>query len=789
MSVVLALVLLLAGPASAATPVQQQLSDAFVRYAVTFMGYAQNLESDDPQVLAATLLDAAVELNPQNIDAWALRVELAETSGDPEAYDAALKGYLATGVRDDRARLRLIIQRLAKNNTLDAQLQDLEDLLASPAGRGLAGPLRSRLASHAASLAGELFDESARRKWAVEAARADTANLEAAQTMLDLVTSLGGDSVRRGTAMVNVIRASPLDPGARVEFASLLAAEAAFERAAQQYSVAATRLSREPLTLAAYRNWAQCLAMVGQDDVAMQLVGEIEKLLQPVPEEGEAEAEAEADEAVPVPLTLELVRLAILADAEDPAEANKAMSRIAEQLNKQAEGEGKEEAQEPADGADKNGTPADQLALIAAVLCPDLEQAEQYTMARPDNALAAGWIALRKKDLPKAESLLRPLADKQSMAACGLAMAMANDSAGRARLLQGVIRDAPGSMAALVAGRELLQLRSPVVPTPKGQALVNLMGKYAESFWLVDLERTPWLEVRMKIDPQRIQPMQPIVAELTVWNTTRYPMAIGERGPISQQAMVILTANSSGRRLPPNPPIVVDLGREITLNAGERLVIDARLDYHQFGSLRAANPGVPFVFDAQFIVNPSVTRVGSWLPSGIGNSATVRNCLVQSKPAKAEDLDRWIEALSANDPMNRIEALQRLANLDVERQPDLLGAAIVEKLSNALVDTWKEAAAEERAWFVLNAVKLTEQATTYPKLYELASISGSKSVWLAMLISQGADKDAEILNIAIGRQDLPKVARFAERQKRLLRDHDKFVKEQEERALELEASP
>ncbi|MGB0767808.1 MAG: hypothetical protein ACPGYV_08865, partial [Phycisphaeraceae bacterium] len=156
-----------------ATTTDRQVADSFVRSALSFLTYSQLVDSDEPQFLAAMLLDAALELSPDNTQAWSLRAQLAEAAGDSDAYEQALVGYLDTGVKDDRAKFNLIRYRLAQNNTLDAQYRSVEDLLNSDAGQALSGPLRSQLASFASSVADELLDERGHRKWAIEAARAD----------------------------------------------------------------------------------------------------------------------------------------------------------------------------------------------------------------------------------------------------------------------------------------------------------------------------------------------------------------------------------------------------------------------------------------------------------------------------------------------------------------------------------------------------------------------------------------------------------------------------------------
>lgn len=760
--------------------VNEQLSDAYIRSALAFMTYAEAIDSGEPQVLAGVLLDAAVELAPGNAQAWAMRAELAQAVGDIEIYEKALVGYLDTGVDDDRARFNLIRQRLLrKHSTLDAQLREVEKLLSGEAGRSLSGPLRSQLASLASALAGELLNEGGRRRWAIEAARADPTNLTAAQTMLALVVELGGDALRQGTAMINIVRADPLDPSARLTLAEMLAEQGAYERAAQQYHVVSTRLSPQPLHINDYSRWAQCLAMSGQDELLLQLLQEFEAALnekptQPTSADGGQKAKTDQQpdqEPTALPLELELIRLAVLRDSEDQDDAQVVYDRIAEQLRATAK------------QGDENTKPSEikqHLAWIAAVFGPNLDQADQAAKEAGDDPVALGWVALRRGHASRAREWFKPHADENPLAASGLALATGTDDAGRARLIQRFIdSSSTASLAALAAGRQLVQLQTPIQPTTAGKALVALMAKFPESFWLVDPERTPWVNMRMKIKPQRIKAMQPVKAEITLWNTSRFPLAISEEGPLNPRAVVLLNATSSGRLVPPSPPIVIDLGRRFSLKAGERMIIETRLDYHQFGSLRASNLGAALSFDAKLILNPKLTSYGTWRPGIVGAVTEERDNLIESRPATSKSIDMWLVNLESNVASERLDAIRRITALDRNAQPKLFNEQRVAQLTEVVMALWDNANETERAWMLLNAVALESDESTYPALLGRALQSKSKLVWYVLIGTHAMELDSSILKTAIGRQDLPEVSRFAERHRRLLRDYAKFVEEQD----------
>ncbi|MEM9020531.1 MAG: hypothetical protein AAGC44_08195 [Planctomycetota bacterium] len=748
-----------AQPADPVSPDKRALSAQFTRAALGVLAYGDlaQEEAQTPGKLAEILLAEALRLDPNNTQVWKLQAELARQNADGEAYEQALLGYLRTGIQDDKAQLDLIQHRLSGQNTLDDQYKAVTKLLESEGARRLSAPLRSRLASFAAATAAELVEPQDYARWAVEAARLDPTNAEAAQMLLGIVLERGGDPVKHGTALINLVRATPLDAEPRVELAGVLASQALFERAAQQYTVAGTRLSSQPLPMDAYRNWAHCLVILGQDTVALQLIEELESALSGAPEDTE-EGETQPDAApVPLPVDLEVLRLSTLDSETDTDAAIASFNRIRKTL----------EASEQADAAE-------QLALIAAVFGPSLNEADAICQTLGDDAalkpIALGWIALRQGEAAKALELLERHEQTHVLAACGMAVVTAKDDAHRDRELRRLIQTAPGSLAAVEAARRVRADGGSVEPTPQGKALGDLMGRFSESMWLVDVERSPWLDVRMQIRPARFKQGEPIHVDITVWNTTRFPMAIGQDKPIRNTAFILLTATAAGQPLPPIEPIVIDLQRKLVLGAGERLQFSARIDYSQFGSIVAANPGAGITFDARLIVNPMLSPNGAWLPAGVGGLSIVRDCLIQGRSNSAAAVDDWIKDLGSEDVGGKLRALARLAALSPQQQPQLVNPAVQLKIRDALVGTWPTLSPIERAWMIAHATNLEEQNAHLRPLVELVQQSDEPSVWLAYVATQVTDPSSEMLSTAVRQQDLGDASTYAEMLRRLLRE-------------------
>jgi len=749
------------------------LADQFVRAAVSALAISQFEETNHPQKLAATLLDQSLELNSQNAEVWKFRAELARDMGNSEVWEQTLVGYLRTGVEDDQARYDLVTLRLAKHNTLDEQYRALDELLTSEAGRRLSNPLQSKLASFAASLAQELVEPANQARWVVHAVRLDPANAEAAEMLLALVLERGGDTLRQGTAMVTLIQADPLDPWNRLEIAGLLASEGAFTRSAQQFSVADRSISRSPVVLgettlrelmpmSAYRTWSMCLATLGEDVVALQIISGVEEYLEAY-HTGLAAAQSAGYDVSQAPQMpeqlpgeLELVRLAVLDSPSDTDAAAEAFQRL-EQLV----------------GESEDQTLKTKLALVAAVFGPDLDHARELVQALPEDAeqraVGLGWIALRGEDQTTARELLTPLEPTSALAACGLARISLGDDANRSRLLQQVITRAPASLASLAAGRMLVKDGRDVLPTRTGSALTDLMRKYPETLWQMDLDRSPWVNVRVVIEPARLGPLDDINARITIWNTLRMPISIGEEGVIKPRALVFIQPKVGGQAIMPMPPQVIDLTQKITLAPGERLVIETRLDYHAFGMLRQLNSNRLISFDARVVVNPLMGANGSFHPSDTGGDSTMRDCLIEGLPANEQRIEQWIADLDSNTLSTRLGAIARLAGLSRKSQLDVITRTLEQELQSVMSERFPDMAEVYQAWTIMHLIEADDSTATYHNLAALVQQSDSDLVWLAYLTKQVTDPESELLVEAISRQDMPVVSAFAQDHRRALR--------------------
>ena len=158
-------------------------------------------------------------------------------------------------------------------------------------------------------------------------------------------------------------------------------------------------------------------------------------------------------------------------------------------------------------------------------------------------------------------------------------------------------------------------------------------------------------------------------------------------------------------------------------------------------------------------------------------ASEVRDSLIEARPVSQPAIDTWLSQLESNAVSEKLLAMQRLSALDRNTQQQIVTEQAVQQVTPPVYKAWDNASELEQAWMILNSVGLDQDLPTYPGLLDRATESESKHVWYALLTRHASKADSSILTTAIGRQDLQDISRFAERQRRLLRDFAAYQEE------------
>jgi tetratricopeptide (TPR) repeat protein len=696
---------------------------------------------------AQVLLDLALDLAPDRVEFWRLKAQFAELRGDRDERRGAVGQIVRLDPRDDAAQLELILDSVSRQQTLDQRLAMVERVLDSPSGRTLSGPLRSRLASFAAAAAEELGDQ---RKFARRLAQAldlDPANGDAARMMYELAMQRGDSPLHRGTAVIGWVRSQPASSAARQLLGETLLREGLFEQAAQQFEMSVS-LAQAPPTSDHLRKWVMATAMAGQTDAALSLLRDVERSLEQGGNGGER-----------LPAELELLRLAILSISVQPETTRENFEKLAASLRPMIEA---------GDAAARR-----ELAVAAAMFGHDLEAAEGYLgQANADDEtrrMVRGWVALRYGRHEQGTSLLRPLAERHPPAALGVAL-LEQDPGVRASMLETIRARDPVGMPGLLAVLNLRRMNAPVGPTRVGQSLAEVMRKAPARLWFSDLTLSPWLAMRLSVEPGRLAYLEPVRGAVMLQNLSGVPLSVGDGGAVPGRMLVSIQPSRAGEPLPPLPPLVVDLGRRITLQPSERLTVDFRVDHSYLGELLAMNPSQPVSFQATGIVDPRPTVYGTVRPGPMGAIDSVRAIQLVHQPVNAENIRAWIAGLESPDRAEQLRSIARLLrSLSVATSAEAGGEAVRTQVAEALAQRFRNFDTLQQAWTMRFLPPVDRQPVAVQRVVELAQRSREPLVRLVYLESQVTDPASPALNAALREED-PLIGEYARALRESLRE-------------------
>ncbi|MEM8737423.1 MAG: tetratricopeptide repeat protein [Planctomycetota bacterium] len=739
---VLTLGLTLATGRAAAQTGEELLSDMLQR--VVFQTLADTRGDGELRLdqleRARVLLESALELTPNDGQAWGNLYNVLERSGDRAAAMKALRKTVELRPQDDALRLQLVLWELAEVATLDGRLAVLEERLAGQSGGAMSDALRSRLASAAAAAAQEIGDNKRYFKHLKTAVRADPANGEAAILTYRLAVEKDASPVKLAAAAINLVRARPTDSEARLVLGDALASLGVYDRAAQQFEVASRLPRSEPISPSFWSTWTRSLIASGQTRRAAELLDQIEAGLA-TPDE--------ADEAqMGLRVEVDLHRRVLHGDNE---EGRAAYDRVVTEL------------QNKVDGGDRDA--GLELAWVKAVFGPDTDEVgpllESQERSDPRYLRATGFMFMREGTEQWARQAFTQAAETDALSAYGLALLQGRDDAGRARFVRKVVHDWPGTFGGVLAARKLQEMGRDVLPSAQGQAIIDAMNRLPVSLWRFDTERNPWVSVRARFDTSRTEFLEPIRVELVLQNNLDMPLPLDPAVGLGTTGLVTVSAFSRGENFGQLPPIVLDLGRRLTLGPKERWATEVRLDRSVFGLLLTTGTPRTVSYNSTFISSPAFLPNGAVVAGTLGAIDTVRSVQAFVPSLSNETLQSWTRDLALAQGRERFVALARVAQVSNRLNAEGIDSAAARSAVAALVEAFEKGSAVEQAWVLLTLVSPESSRSAYQPILELGRRSDNALVQTAYLIGQVSDPDDNALVVAI-RDGSPAVKRFAQ---------------------------
>ncbi len=742
---------------------QQLMAAQFAVFTHTAL-LGQGEPTADQLTRARTLLDFALELDPDQPELLRIRGELATYEGDTEGKLNALRRYLKLRPSDDAAQLQLILTLTAREQTLDGRLDSMERILKSAGGQRLSRPLRSRLALYAAVAARELGDETAFGAWLQQAVELDPANPEAAQLTYELAVLRGADMLQLGIAAIARARAKPLDINARLDLGQILLSQAAYYQAAEQFDTMATLLSAPP-DEEQLRAWVLSLAAASRASDALRMLGNYEAYLA-----SQRDPAAQTDNEVDpiLPTELELLRLAVLASANDDllkADADASYALLKQSLLD------RQNAGEPNAQAD--------YAWVSALFGRELDEVELTLRELPaEDPLvqrARGWLAIQKRDPEEARAVLTDLAKDDPWAKLGMARLLEVTDDNQRIALQSLVFETPNSLVGMLAARELTATRRDVRPTQTGALLVRQMERYPDQLWRADVRSAPWVDMNIDVEPKRFSYLQKIPARVSIKNLCGVSLALGPGGTLPGTVLLTLSPSIAGQRSAPLPQIVLDLNRQLTLRAGESIEVPLRIDESVFGMVARLHPQNAVGVRVSGLLDPVAAPDGRVTGGLLSIRDTLQGILIPGLPPTEQNIDDWIDQINTAEGAPQMLALAKLVQLpgtELEPLNDVLRAR---RLSDAVNNLYPELDPLRQAWTVMFITPQAREDGALSRVMDLAQRSTEPMVQIALLTTQVDDPASPVLAAAL-RSD-----------NKLVRDYAAAIRDALQRAAEAAA--
>ena len=733
----------LSAPAELST--RQLLADMLLRHSLQAVSTAgPDGLLPDQYLQAELLLNAAVELDPQDGGLWELKAHLARSTGNPQDLIDALDRYLEIDPDADAYRLEQIFTRLTEVDTLDGRLAMLERELENQDDDAHSDPLRSRLASSAAAMSLELGDDQKFLNHLKTAVRSDPANSDAAWLTYDLAVRREAQPRQLAAAAINLVRAAPIDSDARVRLADALSGVALYEQAARQYNVAASLERRTPMGEETLTNWARCLIGSGETAQAAEMLDRLESIYA-------------SDEQTPRPVPIEwlLQRRILHGDTDRGQEAYRQVVGRLSDAAVQGDSDAKLE-----------------LAWIKALFGEDTDEVTPLLEGQDQNDVryqrATGFVFMRDGADRWARRTFESIADSDSISAYGLAQLQGRDDAGRARFLRDVLQQFPSRIGALLAADQLHQMNREVVAGPDGQAIAAAMSRLPTTLWRLDVDRNPWLTIRAQFGRARSTFLQPINADLILSNALEIPLSFNPNAAIDGTSIVSISAFNGGQLIGQMPPIVLPRVPRLTIPARGRLTIPARLDRSIFGLMLAKSAPNAINYNAAFTFGPRFSEDGGMQLGPLGGIDSVRSLQAFVPVANEESMQQWMtEARESRDSAQYI-ALALLARSTGFSDSDTVSRQIERDVYQTINETYGRLDAMGRAWVWLFTPAQTSRRSPLQPMIDAAAGDDDPLVQMSYLLSQATTPDhPELARLA--RDGTASVQRFAEALQRSLR--------------------
>ncbi len=811
------------GAAPAARPANEAIarasSESLARVFAAFS--RRNLRKDELVLadleLSLLLAEQATILNPADVFTWRALLNSAMLNDGTDPAVAALRRQamdriIALDPGDEVIRLRRIVDAIEEAPTAEERVARFEKAL-EPANRAAVGnAIASQLALKLALLLQRTGDIDGFERWLGEAVTLDPSSPSATAMAAGYFRFAAEESLDHAELLLTTMTANPLERTGLRSFASILFDRGAYRGATRFLSIAAEAEFTE-LPLIEYEallsdlalaTWASGDAKAAEGIIALRQrqLNEYGRRVQMQADQSLlSNPERLADFRFPMLAESSAVRAAVVRSMGDPALATAAMAELYRSIDNQIlriDGRLKSTLEQekrtatPEEELDAKGQKASlklEAALLSYWIGEDAKRGDELVREADEliplndaaKARYAAWSALRSEQPASALPLFQAIRDRGEgetpAAALGLALAQiaAGDKRGGALALLEIWRAGRSTMVGIDARDRLAKLLGTAIPDDEEiAALESLAASVPQSFDRMLREGARPLVARIRWGSRPTTVLEPLPLTLELTNTTQWPLAISDAGPVNDIYIFQGSVQSVNASEITFTGEMGSLARSFVIPPRGTLSVPVDLAYTDFGiaMLQFVQPGCSV--SLRGMVNWRITQ-GGFRPGYFGDEATADLIRIEGIRLTDEGIGLAIErAKTASSPADLIDLVAVAgAASDAHRRPgnypDARKLALA-ALWEALPGIWSGLDPVTQAWLL---VVLPDEIPPLAPTLAVARQSTDPLVRLSFLVRRASVSTDPVIEEAIASGDA-RIARYGRIIKEMLL-HDEEI--------------
>lgn len=669
-----------------------------------------------------TMLDVALELEPDNPFLWRLALDYAINleDGSADAAKLAERALARLGQlepEDELIRLRRLLAVVEQKQTAEERIALFQQLLAPESISRIGPSVAARLAFDFALLLRQTGDQTGFERELIHALNLDPFFPEATELAAGYFRTSAPDAAAEARALRQALLANPTREPAALGLAELCLKSGAYRAAADILNVVAGLVETDlpdlefdaVLTDLCLANWGSD-RMEAAVAVATKRQDSLNRVFRQTIERQGTTLSVEDRRNLAYPMSMPLATtFAAIVNSTSPESSPGVLQgvRVSTETTLRA-------MDEQSAGPDEKATVALQGAFAQLWLGGDVEfaraQVDAATSFAPlsDAARARfdGWFAIRANDFAKARELLAPFAATDTGAQLGLAVADAalGDQKAAARGFLAVARANPASAIGLWSRDRLRKIVGQDIQVIEKAESVEEAAKLPSEFLALMSSGAGRLMLRIYPRASNISAWDPMVFDIEITNRSPWPLAISPDGPLADTSTVTANVNVPGQPGTVPPFALLAINRRFAIPPGEslRIPLDVSLTDASFAMRDDALSG-GFV-SIHPILNWRTTERGLE-PGPLGIEAESPLVHVRGERVSVAWIDEskaMLQDLAKVPDPERIAALAAVllrASKDPLRYTDEERKAL-EGVPELLADAAKRLWPEARAWLV-----------------------------------------------------------------------------------------